>query len=163
MKIIVDGSDNTEKFIGDRTRITEILEKLLSNAIKFSKSGTIKVSYTVDPGLRLVISDTGIGIPENKADKLFIPFNQLEDPYTKKHEGIGLGLAIIRSLLDLMGGEISVESELDKGSVFTVIIPNNITSQKIEKEEIPDKPQNIQQGSSKLTILITEDNAINST
>ncbi len=161
LEIIVDSSDYTGDFIGDRTRIAEILEKLLSNAIKFSKSGTIRVSYTVDPNLKLVISDTGIGIPENKIDKLFIPFNQLEDPYTKVYEGVGLGLAIIRNLLDLMGGEIYVESEVDRGSVFTVVIPNNITNQKIEKKKIPDKPKDTQQGIRKLTILIAEDEAIN--
>ncbi|MCK5200183.1 MAG: response regulator, partial [Spirochaetales bacterium] len=161
LEIIVDGSDYTGDFIGDRIRITEILEKLLSNAIKFSKSGTIGVSYTVDSSLKLIISDTGIGIPKNKIDKLFIPFNQLEDPYTKMYEGIGIGLAIIKNILDLMGGKISVESEVGRGSVFTVHIPNNIAIQKIEQKKIPDKPKDNRLDISKLTLLIAEDESIN--
>ncbi|MCK5152798.1 MAG: response regulator [Spirochaetales bacterium] len=159
--IIIEGRVDSEVFFGDSARIAEILEKLISNAIKFSESGTIKIYYNVNQDLKLSISDHGIGIEPDRLTEIFQPFQQLEDPYTKKYQGVGIGLAIIKKLLDLMEGEISVESELETGSVFTIIIPNNPSDAKLEKSSI-DVDLNVNRSDNpKLKILIAEDEGIN--
>jgi signal transduction histidine kinase len=159
--IIFEGKDNSDVFFGDSARITEILEKLLSNAIKFSDSGTIKIHFEVNQDLKLSISDHGIGIQADRLTEIFQPFQQLEDPYTKKYQGVGIGLAIIKKLLDLMEGEISVESELETGSVFTIIIPNNASAVKLEKSSNNVELSVNRSDSPNLNILIAEDESIN--
>ncbi len=161
INIIIKSGKISEVFVGDGSRIAEIIEKLLSNAIKFSDSGNIEIYFKVDPDLTLSISDQGIGIPPDRLNKIFHPFQQLEDPYTKKHEGVGIGLTIIKSLLNLMKGEISVESVVGEGSVFTVIIPNNVSSIESEESNINIGVKVDRPVISNLNILIAEDEGIN--
>ncbi|MCB0724815.1 MAG: PAS domain S-box protein [Ignavibacteriae bacterium] len=114
------------KVLGDRYRLNQILTNLISNAIKFTQQGEIrvKVKEAARKGskimLEFIISDTGIGIPSDKFESLFESFTQLENPYVKQYMGTGLGLSIVKRLIDMMKGEISVTSEEDKGSEFTV-------------------------------------------
>ena len=121
----VDKSLNI-KVLGDRYRLNQILTNLISNAIKFTQQGEIrvKVKEIARKGskikLEFIISDTGIGIPSDKFDNLFESFTQLENPYVKQYMGTGLGLSIVKRLIDMMKGEINVTSEEDKGSEFTV-------------------------------------------
>jgi signal transduction histidine kinase len=97
---------------------------LLSNAIKFTDDGEITLSAElVDGGVRLRITDTGMGIKPEDLPTLFRPFRQIDSGLSRRHEGTGLGLVICRRLADLMGGEICVESEWGKGSTFTVELP----------------------------------------
>lgn len=121
--------------VSDQRRLEQIVINLLNNAIKFTEAGRIRLSAeAVDdassvqsggsgPAVRLQVSDTGIGIRADQISGLFLPFQQVDDGLARSHEGTGLGLAICDRLLALMGGRISVTSELGKGSVFTVTLP----------------------------------------
>ncbi len=161
IEIIISSGAMSKTFIGDCTRIVEIIEKLLSNAIKFSESGNIEIYFEVDQDLTLSISDSGIGIHPDKLTEIFQPFQQLEDPYTKKYEGVGIGLPIIKSLLNLMDGEISVKTEIGKGSVFTIKIPNNNSYRESEKSNINIELELNRPEINNLKILIVEDEIIN--
>ncbi|MGP6089133.1 response regulator [Antarctobacter jejuensis] len=112
------------RFIGDAGRVRQILTNLLGNAVKFTVQGhvLVRVVGVPDPdansAIHITIEDTGIGIPADKVDHIFGEFNQVEDERNRKFEGTGLGLAITRRLVELMGGEVWVESEEGKGSCF---------------------------------------------
>jgi signal transduction histidine kinase len=109
---------------GDRRRVEQIILNLLSNAIKFSEEGCIHVKYSIQGDNALIsITDTGIGIKNSDIEKLFKPFIQIDTGFTRKYEGRGLGLSICKKLVNLMGGNIWVESELGKGSAFSFTIP----------------------------------------
>jgi len=99
-----------------------ILGSLLSNAIKFTpEEGSIRVWARYDDlNVTIAVTDTGVGIAASELDRIFQRFYQVEDSLRRKHGGIGLGLAIAREMAELIGGEISVESEVDKGSTFYV-------------------------------------------
>ncbi len=118
-------SDKIPKIVvGDKLRILQILQKLLDNAVKFTSSG--KIDITIEEAsrnadcisLKFCVSDTGIGIAENRLKDLFKPFVQLDMSTTKKYCGTGLGLAIARKLIELMGGRIEVISKPGEGSHF---------------------------------------------
>ncbi|WP_083100349.1 response regulator [Pseudophaeobacter leonis] len=118
------------RFVGDPGRIRQVLTNLAGNAVKFTNEGhvTLRVTGVYDTddnscAVHCMIEDTGIGIPEEKIDHVFGEFNQVENERNRKFEGTGLGLAISRRLIDLMGGEIWVESEEGKGSCFGFRIP----------------------------------------
>jgi signal transduction histidine kinase len=103
-----------------------VLLNLLNNAIKFTNAGAVTLTAgTGADGIRLAVTDTGIGIQPEDLKKLFQPFRQIESGLTRNHEGTGLGLAICRRLAELMGGSMSVTSEWGKGSVFTFTLPVN--------------------------------------
>ncbi len=112
--------------IGDPFRYIQILTNLLSNAIKFTEQGRVRVDLNVSRlsgasvALDLSIADTGIGIPEDKLQSIWNEFTQLDGSSTRSYGGTGLGLTIVRSLAELMGATISVRSDVDKGSVFSV-------------------------------------------
>jgi signal transduction histidine kinase/CheY-like chemotaxis protein len=113
---------------GDPMRVGQILNNLVSNALKFTEAGEVKVAidgYGEDgrEGLRLTVSDTGIGIPADKLSVLFEKFSQADGSNTRKYGGTGLGLAISRELARLMRGTIAVESVQGQGSTFTVNLP----------------------------------------
>src|SRR4051812_28784144 len=115
--------------IGDPTRLRQVLLNLLGNAIKFTESGEVALRVTPDndpaipAALRFTISDTGIGIPSEKLGAVFERFTQADSSTTRRYGGSGLGLTISKRLVELMGGRISVESELGKGSVFSFVVP----------------------------------------
>lgn len=125
---VITNSEFNYEVIGDFHRINQILINLISNSLKFTNSGAIdliiKEREKTDKSviIDLSVRDTGIGIPKEKFSMLFESFTQLENPYTKKHRGTGLGLAIVKKIVDLMDGFISVKSEPEKGSEFTVQI-----------------------------------------
>lgn len=113
-----------EILIGDRVRLRQVLSNLIGNAIKFTERGTITISIrklfrnTNTIKLLFSVRDTGIGIPEEKMGLLFGRFNQLDSSYTKLYQGTGLGLAISKKLVEMMQGEIWVESQRNSGSTF---------------------------------------------
>jgi len=121
---------------GDQQRLRQIIANLLSNAIKFTRQGTVSLEITLEQPpsattpdkavLRIVVSDTGIGIPCEKQDHVFDSFTQLESFSARTRNGTGLGLPICRRLLSLMGGSITVSSVAGEGSVFTVLLPVTI-------------------------------------
>jgi signal transduction histidine kinase len=117
----------------DPAKLRQCVINLVSNAIKFTEQGYVKLvarQMTKDnkPFIEFEITDTGIGIPADKLDILFKSFSQADGSMTRKYGGTGLGLAITRQLANLMGGDISVESEAGKGSIFRLSIPANTTT-----------------------------------
>ena len=149
---------------GDQTRVKQIIINLLTNAIKYTKKGYIefKVSCVIkDDICRLIISveDTGIGIKKENIDKLFKKFERFDLEQNITIEGTGLGMAITKRLLDLMGGKIVVQSIYGEGSRFTVAIDQRIIKkEKIEtKEEITEDKIDV----SGKKVLIVDDNNLN--
>ena len=121
-------SDNfPETAWGDESRLRQILTNVLSNAVKYTNSGSVRLAARLDDegesNLCFAIHDTGLGIRQEDFDKLFMPFEQLDARRNRGVIGTGLGLPISRSLAELMGGHILVESEYERGSVFTVVLP----------------------------------------
>lgn len=108
---------------GDKTRFVQILTNLLSNSVKFTMSGCITVRLSYDSKLNISVSDTGSGIPKDKLISIFDEFTQVDNSNTQTEGGTGLGLSISKKLCQLMGGEITVESELQEGTSFYVRIP----------------------------------------
>jgi signal transduction histidine kinase len=108
----------------DREKLRHIILNLLGNAVKFTERGEITISACRQNGsLKLVVSDTGIGIEKKDVDQIFEKFHQGALSSSQKYRGTGLGLAIVKKFVNLLGGEVAVESEVGKGSVFTVTLP----------------------------------------
>jgi PAS domain S-box-containing protein len=130
-------ADSQTTFEGDEDRVRQILVNLLSNAVKFTEpDGQVTVSHgvsdlpppTVDgrgPWTYIRVADTGVGIAPADLERVFLPFEQAEQGYTRRKGGTGLGLAISRQLARLMGGDLTAESEVDAGSTFTLWLPQH--------------------------------------
>ncbi len=117
-------SEDLPRVSADPNRLDQILYNLVGNAIKFTENGTITVHAQVEDGVMQVqVSDTGIGIPEEKFDDIFKMFEQVEVSSTRTAGGTGLGLAITKNLVELHGGTIQVKAEVGKGSHFTFTLP----------------------------------------
>ncbi|MCL1819133.1 MAG: ATP-binding protein [Oscillospiraceae bacterium] len=117
-------SELPECLYGDDVRLRQILLNLLNNAVKYTKKGGIALTIGVDgSNMMITVSDTGMGIPEEDLPILFNAFEQADVNNNRYQEGTGLGLAITKSLVDLMGGSISVESVYGEGSTFTITLP----------------------------------------
>ena len=115
----------------DRQKLKQVLINLLANALKFTERGGITVRVIVDVlrrPIRIEVSDTGVGIPKERFDAIFEAFERVQPPSGAEFEGTGLGLTISRSLCSLMGYEISVESEVGKGSTFTVHLTKTLAA-----------------------------------
>jgi two-component system, NarL family, sensor histidine kinase BarA len=115
----------------DMTKLQQILENLLSNAIKFTPEGG-QVLLTADADARhviFIVSDTGVGIAPEEQELVFQKFRQSGNPLTREHAGTGLGLSIVRELCKLLGGEITLHSELGRGSTFTVRLPLQLSEE----------------------------------
>ncbi|HEY6010004.1 MAG TPA: ATP-binding protein, partial [Nitrospirota bacterium] len=117
------GTD-VDTITSDRRRVEQILLNILSNAIKYTEKGSVRLDCAVRDGSVLTtITDTGIGISTEDLPRLFKPFHQLESGLTRRYEGTGLGLSICKRLVELLGGTIKAESELGRGSSFSFILP----------------------------------------
>jgi len=126
--LTVEGLEEIGSMDGDPTRVKQILFNLLSNAAKFTNEGSITVSCHRDAAnglarITFLVADTGIGMSAEQLSRIFQPFSQADPQTSKKYGGTGLGLAISRRLCEMMGGEISVESEPGKGTTFRVDLP----------------------------------------
>ncbi|MBV6623964.1 MAG: response regulator [Rivularia sp. (in: Bacteria)] len=130
LSINVDISLENPNLYNDSLRVRQILNKLLSNAIKFTSDGYIEVKVTdiADNNIELVVLDTGIGIASEDIQHIFEPFKQLDQSNNRKFEGTGLGLSIVQTLLKMMKGKITVESELGKGTLFRIELPRQLSS-----------------------------------
>ena len=127
LELLIDiPAEVPEHFVGDPSRLRQILINLLGNALKFTQEGyvVIAVRYTEDKVHPLTISvqDTGIGIPEEQRGRVFEAFQQVQDDLNRSFEGTGLGLAIASKLVHMMDGKISLTSELGEGSTFTIAL-----------------------------------------
>jgi signal transduction histidine kinase len=108
----------------DPLKVKVVLKNLFNNAIKFTETGSITVSVASQQnGIEISVSDTGIGIAPESIDIIFEPFRQTEDPMTRQYGGIGLGLYIVRRMLELLEGSISVESIPGQGLTFRIWLP----------------------------------------
>lgn len=118
--------DLPDRLVGDEKRIEQVVVNLLSNAFKFTPAGKVMLSASANRAEQtwsLKVGDTGIGIPPHARHLIFEEFRQLDGASTRAYKGTGLGLAITRNLVRIMSGQIGVESELGKGSIFTVTLP----------------------------------------
>jgi signal transduction histidine kinase len=116
--------------LSDRTKVKQILLNLVSNAVKFTNEGsvTVGVECVDEGGVRIEVSDTGIGIRSEDLDQIWEDFRQVDQSRTREHGGTGLGLSITRKLLDRLGGRVKVESEYGKGTTFTVWLPARVAA-----------------------------------
>ncbi|HXH16115.1 MAG TPA: ATP-binding protein [Sphingomonas sp.] len=121
----VDLSGCPTMVVGDAARVRQIVFNLLSNALKFTKSGRVAVTGDVgaDGSLRVSVSDSGIGIPADKIEDIFESFRQADAGTTRQFGGTGLGLAICRNLARAMGGDVTVSSVVGEGATFTLVLP----------------------------------------
>ena len=121
-----DAAEGLPPVVADPGRVQQVLVNLIGNAIKFTKEGSVGVDAQVD-GTRVAIrvADTGIGIAPEHLELVFEPFRQVDDALTRQRGGTGLGLAISRRLARMMGGDVTVESTLGRGSTFTLWLPTN--------------------------------------
>ncbi|MDP4587531.1 MAG: ATP-binding protein [Flavobacteriales bacterium] len=151
---------------GDSTRVKQIIMNLVGNAIKFTQDGEIVVELKLierkgqTVHIDFSVSDTGIGIEEDKIALLFSSFSQVDSSITRKYGGTGLGLAISKQLAERMGGSITVNSKSGEGSLFTVRLPLEICTSAhcLDQLSIHEFDKNLAQG---MTVLLAEDNLVN--
>ena len=163
----------------DPNRLRQIIVNLLRNAIKFTEQGSITVTAKLNrttntnhQELLISIIDTGIGIEDEEFKRIFNPFYQIDGSVTRAHGGTGIGLAISEKLIELMGGKISIESHLDQGSTFTILLPliaeenhdlniENEYQTIYDSNEISSNSLNVINPDLNKKIIIVEDNLIN--
>ena len=159
VELIVKKSIDSIYISSDELRINQILSNLISNAIKFTHKGNITFGYEIidKSEIKCFVSDTGIGIPLDKQNQIFERFNKL-DKFT---QGTGLGLAIVKNIVELMNGEIWLESEPEKGSCFYFKLPSLIENQEKPETKNTKIINKIVINKSEICILIAEDNESN--
>lgn len=152
---------------GDSLRIKQILQNFVSNALKFTEQGSVKITISgskisdTTASLMVQVTDSGIGIDPGSQEKLFSDFTQVDSSTTRKFGGTGLGLAICKQLITLMGGEVGVNSQLDKGATFWFTLNLDINNSAQGKTKTNEK--DLAQDPLRLTgnILLVEDNMVN--
>lgn len=159
------------RLVGDPGRLRQVIQNLIANAIKFTKSGGVKIRVEVSEStqesvlLHFLVEDSGIGIPEKELDEIFKAFTQVDASSTRRYGGAGLGLSICRNLVQMMGGQIWVESRPGTGSIFhftarlgtNVELPKNEALAEQSMVRYPDPAGNEKVG---LNILIVDDDVV---
>ncbi|MFP4109387.1 MAG: PAS domain S-box protein [Desulfonatronovibrio sp.] len=155
-----------QKVIGDQARVRQILFNLVGNAFKYTDQGTVSMDMAPLPpagneGIRIVftVSDTGIGIPDGKLESLFKPFVQVDGSHTRKYQGAGLGLSIVKRLVDLMGGKINISSQAGQGTNVYVVLPFKLPDGVESPKNLETGP--LLQAKQSLRILLAEDDPSN--
>lgn len=145
----VDVSLNAAVVVNDEMRLRQILANLLSNAIKFTDDGWVQVQVSDRPAragerdeILILVTDTGCGISAVEQAYIFDPFHQADQKVTRKHAGTGLGLAITHSLVSMMGGSITLQSEPNEGSVFRVMLPRSVQAENDRYASMNDNKDN---------------------
>ena len=149
----LDNSIEPNTFIcSDQLKIKQILTNIISNGIKYTLEGSVTFKARMGRDLLVFdITDTGVGIPEDKLEEVFKPFVRIET-YNQFAEGSGYGMSVVKGLVDLLGGEIHIESEVGKGSHFEIRIPVELVEQQVE-----EKTEAIEDNKKSLNILIIDD------
>lgn len=157
--------DRETEIYADPTRLRQVVMNFASNAVKFTDEGRIELSVQFTPELNedkgqltFSVTDTGIGIPNDKIDEVFRPFGQLDGSRSRRHEGTGLGMSIAQHLTKALGGEITVESEVGQGSNFTLTLSERY---RISTEPQFDAPLPDMNDLDGALIMVIEDNRIN--
>lgn len=154
LRLIFD-TDVEEKIIAcDPEKIERIMLNLISNAVKFTEKGDLITVEILDgdEGITISVKDTGIGIPEDKLHVIFERFRQADNSLSRRHEGSGIGLSLVKALVEMHGGDISVKSTLDEGSEFTVKLP-------VRKVDEPDNEEShiiYQENTEKINIEFSD-------
>ena len=162
LTLSVETSPEMSMSLGDAGRLRQILLNLVGNAVKFTTKGMVKVKVTHEAldgedEITISVEDTGIGIPADRLGQVFESFTQADSTITKQFGGTGLGLTISRLLAQRMGGDITVASDYGKGSVFTLTLRLERTSQAEDISELTPQPI----PKTDLRLLVAEDNATN--
>ncbi|WP_215986878.1 ATP-binding protein [Vibrio hepatarius] len=178
LQIMLEAEPNLPTVVvGDPIHVKQIINNLVSNAIKFTQIGFVRINVSYQSSrLKIAVSDTGIGIEPEKLDMIFDKFHQADGSTTREYGGTGLGLAISKELVELMGGEIQVSSEVGLGSRFTVQLPlpsqsnslkvvaSQSESDKQKKIVViakPDTNKKPKPAASNSQVLVVEDNSVN--
>ena len=162
LRLVLDAPTSIPKLVGDEGRIRQVMLNLVSNAIKFTQKGEISLvaEAVMDMGvvsLTVRVSDTGVGMTDETLRKLFRPFTQADASTTRQFGGTGLGLSICKNLVELMGGQISVQSEPGSGSTFSFTINQSIAAE----TALQDAPLLQVDDLTGCRVLLVEDNRIN--
>lgn len=149
--------------IGDRDKLRRCVQALVSNAFKFTQDGRVDVAVRLDHNadghaVEFVVEDTGIGMNEAQLKRLFTLFDQADNSETRVHGGAGVDLALVRKLVDLMGGNLSVESSIHKGTKMTLRVPMEVPRQAVEANK-PSPKFNRISGHSRRALVIDDDDA----
>ncbi len=163
-ELIIERASALGEAVGDVTKLRQAVLNLLSNAAKFTKGGRIIMSVAREPArngdwLRIAVRDTGIGIARENLRKLFQNFSQAEAWTSSKYGGTGLGLALTQKLCRLMGGDVTVESELGRGSCFTIRLPASLadTAQRRDEVDSVAEPAQADGASRRDVVLVIDD------
>ncbi|MEI6817620.1 MAG: ATP-binding protein [Bacteroidota bacterium] len=161
-------SDDTPRMlVGDQVRLSQVLLNLVSNAIKFTSNGSVTINCHLkeisDKKATLVfdVIDTGIGIAEDKFEKIFESFSQASTDTTRLYGGTGLGLTISKQLVAMQGGTIGVKSKMGEGTTFTATIPYEIFEGETSSSKVQNTDMESKDKLKNLRILLAEDNAMN--
>jgi CheY-like chemotaxis protein/anti-sigma regulatory factor (Ser/Thr protein kinase) len=152
VELVFEPAQNLPVLYSDEAKVAQILRNLISNALKFTESGEVRVTARLSEDEQRVIfavRDTGIGISTEDHDRIFEEFSQVQTRLQKKVKGTGLGLPLSRSLAQLMGGSLRVESVPGQGSIFTLEIPASMGE--------PDRESLASQGSASKRVLLIDD------
>jgi CheY-like chemotaxis protein/anti-sigma regulatory factor (Ser/Thr protein kinase) len=157
-ELVVECADDLGDMRADVTKLRQSLLNLLSNAAKFTERGTLTLAVTRESDcVRFDVSDTGLGIPPDRIERLFEEFTQADETTSRNFGGTGLGLAISRRFCRMMGGDITVASEVGAGSTFTIVLPAHVADEATsatatESEDVP-----VPEGEGPLVLVIDDD------
>lgn len=185
IRLVNDVPDDIPMVMADENRLQQILHNLVGNALKFTESGAVTVrAAVIDGRMMMSVSDTGIGIPADRIDSIFVSFNQGDGSISRTYGGTGLGLTITRQLVELHGGSISVRSEVGSGSTFSFDLgladsgfavatpqdtrlaqPAALATPYVPVAALPAEPTALPAGTPAMdagrTILVVDDEAVN--
>ncbi len=157
-----------ERVVGDQARLQQVLTNIVGNALKFTRQGHVVIEAWPLPSpsdarcrILFSVTDTGIGIPDQKLDRLFKPFSQLSEGYTRDHDGSGLGLSICKRLMELMGGDITVHSDPGSGTAIFLNLPFGLVAEG-QGAEVRDRAEEPAAGLAGSRILLVEDDTVSS-
>ncbi|MBN2520840.1 MAG: PAS domain S-box protein, partial [Bacteroidales bacterium] len=152
--------DEDSIILTDEIKLSQVISNLVSNAIKYTKMGNIEFGYVLkDAKLEFYVKDTGFGIPQNKQNDIFIRFHQIEPDDKEYYGGSGLGLAISKAYVELLGGNIWLNSQVGAGSVFYFTIPYKKTEN--INHDVSNRKTELNKTTKKITLLVTEDDNTN--
>ena len=155
--------DLPDELRGDRARLQQVMLNLVTNAIKYTGEGDVRLTVQIDERsakaarMRFSVSDTGVGIPEDRRAQIFDAFVQVDASVSRQHGGTGLGLAICRHIVDAMDGEMGLESEVGRGSTFWFTVP--LERKSLPRPKVASSTTEIQVQQAR--VLVAEDNEVN--